>query len=305
VRELYTAAAGGRLHHAWLIGGRPGIGKATLAYRFARWLLAGATSADLSVDPGHPVFKRVAAGTHVDLKTIERRFNEKTKKMQTIIAVDTVREIKQFFHLTAGEGGWRIVVVEGAEDFTPEAQNALLKGLEEPPKQAILLLATDAPSRLLPTTRSRCRVLNLAPLKDEQVAALMARYAPDISGEAKRKIVELAEGSIGTALSLGQETGMAMAGLVDEVLAGPAAPARAQAIADGIARAEDGFALFMSLLRAGLAARTRAAARRGADNLAGQVTVWQELGRIEREAEHLYLDKRAAIVVALSLLHGR
>ena len=91
VAALYEAAAGKRLHHAWLIGGQAGIGKKTLAYRFARWLLAGGTSSDLSVDPGHPVSKRVAAGTHVDLRTIERRFNEKTKKMQSIIAVDTVR----------------------------------------------------------------------------------------------------------------------------------------------------------------------------------------------------------------------
>ncbi len=305
VAALYEAAAGKRLHHAWLIGGQAGIGKKTLAYRFARWLLAGGTSSDLSVDPGHPVSKRVAAGTHVDLRTIERRFNEKTKKMQSIIAVDTVREIKQFFHLTAGEGGWRIVVVEGAEDLNFEAQNALLKQLEEPPKQGILLLVTDAPSRLLPTTRSRCRVLNLAPLADAQVGGLLANYAPELGEDVRQKLVRLAEGSIGTALMLAQETGMAMASLVDEALAGPVAPARAQAIADGISRTEDGFPLFMSLLRAGLAAGTRAAARRGGDaKLAGRVTVWQELGRLEREVEHLYLDKRAAVVVALSQLHG-
>jgi len=305
VAALYEAARGKRLHHAWLIGGQAGIGKKTLAYRFARWLLAGGTSSDLSVDPGQPVFKRVAAGTHLDLKTIERRINEKTKKMQSIIAVDTVREIKQFFHLTAGEGGWRIVVVEGAEDMNFEAQNALLKQLEEPPKQGILLLVTDAPSRLLPTTRSRCRVLNLSPLADAQVAGLLGDYAPELSGEMRRKIVGLAEGSIGTALMLAQETGMAMASLVDEALAGKVAPGRAQAMADGIARTEDGFALFMSLLRAGLAAGTRAAARQGGgENLAGRVTVWQELGRLEREVEHLYLDKRAAVVVALSQLNG-
>jgi len=306
VAALYEAASGKRLHHAWLIGGQAGIGKKTLAYRFARWLLAGGSSRDLSVDVGHPVFKRVAAGTHVDLKTIERRFNEKTKKMQSIIAVDTVREIKQFFHLTAGEGGWRIVVVEGAEDMNFEAQNALLKQLEEPPRQGILLLVTDAPSRLLPTTRSRCRVLNLAPLADEQVEGLLESYAPELSGETRRRLVGLAEGSVGTALMLAQESGMAVAGLVDEVFAGPVAPGRAQMIADGVSRVEDGFPLFMSLLRSGLAARTRAAARHGGgrDNLAKRVVVWQELGRLEREVEHLYLDKRAAVVVALSQLNG-
>jgi len=305
VAALHAAAVSGRLHHAWLIGGGVGIGKATLAYRFARWLLAGGTAADLSVDPSHPAFKRVAAGTHVDLLTIDRRLNEKTKKMQTEIVIDTVHEVGRFLRLTAGEGGWRVVVVDGAEDMNRNAANALLKLLEEPPARAILLLVSHAPGRLLPTIRSRCRSLNLGRLEDGEVEMLLADYAPEVSRADRQRIARLAEGSIGTAVTLAQETGIAIAALVDEALAGPLAAARAQAIADAAARAEDGFEIFFSLLRGGLAAAARRAARLpSAQKLAPRVAVWQELGSLEREVLNLNLDKRAAIIVALSQLHG-
>ncbi len=305
VAAMHAAATSGRLHHAWLIGGQRGIGKATLAYRFARWLLAGATSEDLSVDPGHPAFKRVAANTHADLLTIDRRFDEKRKKMQGEIVIDTVHEVGKFLRLTPGEGGWRVVVVDGAEDMNRNAANALLKLLEEPPKRAILLLVSHAPGRLLPTIRSRCRTLNLAPLHDAEVLSLLDSHAPDLAVPDRRRIAGLAEGSIGTALTLADETGIALSTLVDEALAAPVPAARAQAMADAAARAEGGFEIFMALLRAGLAATTRRAARQpSGGNLAGRVAVWQEFGKIEREVDILNLDKRAAVIVALNQLHG-
>jgi len=304
VAALYGAASSGRLHHAWLIGGQEGIGKATLAYRFARWLLAGAKTADLYVDPANPAFKRVAANTHADLLTIDRRFDDKRKKMQSEIVIDTVHEVGKFLRLTAGEGGWRVVVVDGAEDMNRNAANALLKLLEEPPKQAILLLVSHAPGRLLPTIRSRCRSINLAPLAETDVAALLAEQAPELAPEDRRRIASLAEGSIGRALTLAAEDGVAMAALVDEALAAPVKPARAQAMADAAARAEDGYEVFMSLLRTGIAAGARRQARAGAQKLAGQVALWQDFGRLERETALLNLDKRAAIIVALSQLHG-
>ncbi len=304
VASLYSAASSGRLHHAWLIGGQKGIGKATLAYRFARWLLAGGTAADLALDAKSPVFKRVAANTHADLLTIDLRFDEKRKKMQSEIVIDTVHEVGKFLRLTPGEGGWRVVVVDGAEDMNRNAANALLKLLEEPPKRAILLLVSHAPGRLLPTIRSRCRSLNLAPLPEPDVMHLLGAYAPELPAADRARLARLAEGSIGSALTLAAEGGVAMAGLVDEALGARIPPARAQAIADAAARAEDGFEIFFALLRAGLAARTRAAARQRGGALAEQVTLWQEFGRIEREVQNLNLDKRAAVIVALSQLHG-
>ncbi|HVE21143.1 MAG TPA: DNA polymerase III subunit delta' [Acidocella sp.] len=307
VAALHHAAMSGRLHHGWLISGQPGIGKATLAFRFARWLLAGESSADLSVPETAPVFRRVAAGTHPDLFTVERRVNVKTERLQSEIVIATVQEASAFMRLTPAEGGWRVVVIDGAEDMNPNAANALLKVLEEPPARAILLLVSSAPGRLLPTIRSRCRALPLAPLPETDMAALLAAYAPDLGGEEHARLVRLAEGSIGTALSLAED-GIAVAGLVDEVLAAPVSPARAQAIADNVARAVEGvdkFDTFMTLLRAGLAAHTRAAARAGqpAAQLAGRVALWQEFAKLEHEVLGLNLDKRAAVIVALSQLH--
>jgi DNA polymerase-3 subunit delta' len=309
VAALHHGASAGRLHHGWLISGAPGIGKATLAYRFARWLLAGAASADLSVPEREPVFRRVAAGSHPDLFTIERRVNEKTDKLQTEIVIGTIREAVRFIHHTPAEGGWRVLIVDGAEDMNPNAANALLKILEEPPARAILLMTSAAPGRLLPTIRSRCRALPLGKLEDAEVAALLGRYAPELSPAECAGLAGLAEGSIGTALTLAAEGGLALAGLVDEALAAPVNPARAQNIAETVTRAGeagDKFESFFGLLSARLAARTRAAARagQGAGQLGGAVKIWEDLRRLEREVIGLSLDKRAAIIVALSQLHG-
>ncbi len=308
VGALYAAATSGRLHHGWLIAGQPGIGKATLAYRFARWLLAGADTADLAVPAQNGVFRRVAATTHPDLFTVERRINVKTDKMQSEIVVATILEAAAFLRRTAGEGGWRVVLIDGAEDMNPNAANALLKILEEPPAQAILLLVTSAPGRLLPTIRSRCRLLQMNPLPDEIMGELLGAYAPELGADERARLVGFSEGSIGTALTLAGDGGVALAALVDEVLARPVDPARAQNIADSVARAVEGvdkFATFFTLLRAGLAAQTRAAARRGGggEKLAGDVGLWQEFGKLEREVIGLNLDKRAAVIVALSQLH--
>jgi DNA polymerase-3 subunit delta' len=307
--SLYHAAGAGRLHHGWLIAGAPGIGKATLAFRFARWLLAGASSENLFVPETQPVFRRVAANSHPDLFTIERRVNEKTDKLQSEIVIGTIREAVRFIHHTPAEGGWRVLIVDGAEDMNPNAANALLKILEEPPARAILLLTSAAPGRLLPTIRSRCRALPLGKLEDDEVAGLLGRYAPELSPAECVGLAELAEGSIGTALTLAAEGGLALAGLVDEALAAPVSPARAQNIAETVTRAGDAgdkFESFFGLLGARLAARTRAAARagQGLRQLGADVKIWEDLRRLEREVIGLNLDKRAAIIVALSQLHG-
>jgi DNA polymerase-3 subunit delta' len=312
VRSLQLSAVSGRLHHAWLIGGPVGVGKATLAYRFARWLLAGGTSLDLSVPETLPAAKRIAANTHADLLTIERRFDDKRKKMQTEIVIDTVHEVGKFLRLTPGEGGWRVVIVDGAEEMNRNAANALLKLLEEPPKRAILLLVSHAPGRLLPTIRSRCRSLNLGPLHEFDMMRALQAYLPELGDAERGRLARLSEGSIGAALSLAAEGGIEIASLVDEALqaAKPLAPARAQASADQLARSEDGFMVFMNLLRAGLAGSVRQAARGFGQSspagyvLADRVSLWQEFGRIEREVINLNLDKRAAIIVALSQLPG-
>src|SRR5271169_1750093 len=179
---LLEAMRSGRMHHAWLITGPDGVGKATLAFRFARRLLAGMPDGDtLALDPAHPVFRRVAAGSHADLLTVERAYDDKRKRMRTQIAVDDVRRISSFMSLTPAEGGWRVVVVDGAEELNQASANALLKILEEPPRRAILLLVCGAPGRLLPTIRSRCRRLRLDPLGPGAMERLLAAYLPNLA----------------------------------------------------------------------------------------------------------------------------
>jgi DNA polymerase-3 subunit delta' len=313
---LAEAVRAGRLHHAWLITGPAGIGKATLAFRFARRLLAGGAGDGLFLPPDHPVFHRVAAATHADLLTIEREWDDKKKRMRGEIVVNTARDIPEFLHLTPAEGGWRVVVVDGAEDLNPQAANAVLKMLEEPPRRTVLLLACAAPGRLLPTIRSRCRQLRLSPLTEAEVAGLLDLYLPDIEPARRDRLAAMAEGSPGRALLLAEGNGVALADLVAKALdqLPDMTVGRAHAVADAVGRDEAAFGVFMDLLRSALASAVRdAAAGRadpdqarllGARPLADWAGVWQGLCHLQDETEAFHLDRRQAIVTGLGLLAG-
>ncbi len=314
---LIEASRSGRMHHAWLITGSDGVGKATLAFRFARRLLAGMpANGSLALDPTDPVFRRVAAGSHADLLTIERAYDEKRKRMRTQIAVEDVRRISGFMSLTPAEGGWRVVVVDGAEELNQASANALLKILEEPPPRAVLLLVCGAPGRLLPTIRSRCRRLRLDPLGQEPMDRLLATYLQDLSADERGRLVTVAEGSPGRALLLAEEEGLAIARLVDEVLAAlpRLEPVRAYAVADSLGRGENAFSNFMDLLRAGIASAVRDEVRGRADPEQSRLValrpldawgdVWHALTRLQDETERFALDKRQAIVAGLGMLSG-
>jgi DNA polymerase-3 subunit delta' len=312
---LFAAASGPRLAHAWLIGGPRGVGKATLAYRFARFLLAAAPGADsLAVDPAHPVFRRVAADTHADLLTVELAFDPVRKRMRTEITVEDVREISAFMRLTPAEGGWRVVVVDGAEHMNRFGANALLKVLEEPPPRAVLLLVSHTPGALLPTLRSRCRALELAPLGQGALTALLEHHLPELGAAQRARLVGLADGSLGRALMLAEAEGLALAELAAEVL--EQLPrlglARLHDVADRVGRGEAAFSTFIDLLRRTLASAVRQAARGAPDALGQKLAglrplaawseVWEALGRLQDETEHAYLDRRQAVVSALRLL---
>jgi DNA polymerase-3 subunit delta' len=311
---VLTALAGARLHHAWLITGPEGVGKATFAYRFARRLLGGAAAA---ADPAHPVFRRVAAAAHADLLVVERGLNERTKRQRTQITAEEARRVGAFLSLTPAEGGWRVVIVDGAEDLNATAANALLKILEEPPPRAILLLTCSAPGRLPVTIRSRCRRLRLSALDDAAMTEALATYRPDLTEAQRLRLIGLAEGSIGRALELGEGEGLAIGALVDRLLAAlpDPPPERAREIADTLSRSDTGFVTFMDVLIQAIAAATRDAVRGQADEQQARFlgdrslddwgALWQGLRQLRDETERLALDKRQAIQHTLAALSGR
>ncbi|MDA8230101.1 MAG: DNA polymerase III subunit delta' [Magnetospirillum sp.] len=217
-RDFLDAWNSKRLAHAWLISGPKGIGKATLAFRIARFVLAGGGEGGglfgggpetLALPPDHPVFRRVASGGHADLAVVERGWaDDKKSRLRNDIVIDDVRGVGAFLSLTPAEGGWRVVVIDAADDMNRNAANAVLKVLEEPPRNALMLLVSHSPGRLLPTIRSRCRRLNLKPLGEAVVARLLERYRPDLAGDDIAALARLGEGSIGKAAALAAEGGL-------------------------------------------------------------------------------------------------
>ena len=216
-RALLDAYRSGRMHHAWLIGGPKGIGKATLAYRFARFALAHpdpaaeqvAAATDLSLPAGHPAFRKVMRRSHPNLLVLERPLDERTNRYKSTLTVDEIRRTVAFYGNTGGEAGWRIAIVDPADDMNASAANALLKVLEEPPARALFLIVSHAPGRALPTIRSRCRRLDVAPLPPETIVAALEAGGARAERADLELAAHLAEGSLRRAILLAEHGGIA------------------------------------------------------------------------------------------------
>jgi DNA polymerase-3 subunit delta' len=212
--EFDEALHSGRLHHAWLIVGPEGIGKATLAYRFARAILADGDKGDArrALDRDHPVFRKVAALSHPNLLLIRRSWVEKSKRYSQWIGVEEVRRLRAFLGHSAGEGGWRVVVVDRADELNQNAANALLKALEEPPPRTLFLLVASAEGRLPVTIRSRTRTLRATALGEDDleraVRAALERDGHEIDGKSLATALALSEGSVRRALELVSSRGI-------------------------------------------------------------------------------------------------
>jgi DNA polymerase-3 subunit delta' len=308
-RRLLDAYHSGKFHHAWLLTGPKGVGKATLAYRLAKYLLrypdaSSAPPDSLSLPDGDTVAAQVDARAHPDLLVIQREVEK--GKLKAGINVTVSRKAASFFSKTAGAGGWRVAIVDAVEDMNIASANAILKTLEEPPENSVFILVCNQRGRILPTIRSRCIELPLAPLPDESVGAALDSLPGDLAAAAA-KLVEQAQGSPGFALELA-ETGAgrifsrfaqaAERGAVDQMT-------RMQVATELYGRGtDDRFRLFCGLLEGWLvtAARQAAATPATADRA---LALAQAHGRIThsiRETNALNLDRRLTVLQAFDLI---
>ncbi|MCF6274030.1 MAG: DNA polymerase III subunit delta' [Rhodobacteraceae bacterium] len=213
----------GRMHHAWLISGPQGVGKATLAWQIAKFLLTQesggllGSSKSLNVATDNPVLHRMAALAEPRLLLCRRSWDEKKKRLKTVITVDEVRKLKGFFSLSAADGGWRVAIIDAADELNTAAANALLKILEEPPEKVVLLLVAHQPTKLLPTIRSRCRALRCTTLGEDDMGKALAQVGQ--SSEMSAALAALSGGSPGQAIRLLADDGMKLYGQIIGLIA--------------------------------------------------------------------------------------
>ena len=206
VGQFLGAWKSGSMHHAWLLAGPRGVGKASFAMAAAGRVLAEAAgppveAAGLATPEDHPVGRLVAAGSHPDFRLVERLVNEKTGNLARGIKVDQVRELGELFAVTPALSPWRAVVIDSVDDLEDSAANALLKMLEEPPANCLFLLVSQVPGRLLPTIRSRCRRMEFQPLDDDAMTSVLEQELPELSAAERERLVPLANGSVGRAMA--------------------------------------------------------------------------------------------------------
>ncbi len=325
VQALEHALASSRLHHGWLFFGRRGIGKATLAYRFARSLLAGpsVTEPGLTLALENPVFRQVEGRHHPDLMVIEAERDPKTGKVKPAITVDRVRDATANLYKTPALAKRRVLIVDGAEQLNRNAANALLKPLEEPPSGAVLILISHRPGQVAATLRSRCAKLALRGLDDAHLQDLLSRHAPDLSDASRAAIVALAEGSLGRALDLAASDWLSTyEKVVRTIAADPPGALDLEDLAAALAKqsTKDGFLRTLDLLQTvfgrvvaqatgrldtplfsdELEAVKRLAARhQPLDCLA---SLWEKIGRLSAAVDGLNLDHTQALAQILTAM---
>lgn len=220
-QELVAASRSGRMHHAWLLQGPRGIGKATLAFAFARHLVGAPWTAEgersAIFDPDDAAVRQIASGAHPNVIHIQRGDADRGGGFKTQITVDEVRRLQGFFRATATPG-WRVAILDPADDLNRNAANALLKILEEPPARSVFLITNHAPGRLLPTIRSRCRTLRIDSLSNTAVASATRQLMPGTDGEDLNAVAALARGSVRQALILLQGGGVDVLREADRIL---------------------------------------------------------------------------------------
>jgi DNA polymerase-3 subunit delta' len=311
---LLSAYRSGRIPHAWLLGGAQGIGKATLAYRMARFVLAHRDplapsmqrAETLAVDPSDPVARQITAGAHGGLLVLERGLNDRGV-LRTVITVDETRETIAFFGSTAAVEGWRVCIVDTVDELNPNAANALLKILEEPPRQSLFLLVSHAPSRVLPTILSRCRKLPLRPLAVDDVIRAAAKAIDSAADDpAVAQAAAASEGSVGRALMLLGGDALALQQRTAALLARlpHVDPRELHALGDALGTSDRvALAAFIDGIDRWIGERLRVDdANANLPRLARLAEVWEKIVRAARDTESYNLERKPLVFSVFGML---
>ncbi len=315
-----------RFHHAWLVTGSKGVGKATLAYRATKFILSGqgegglfGPPTSLDVEGGESDLALIKAEAHPGLAVLKRQYDPKGKKFFSVIRVDDVRALSGFFRLTASDGGWRVVIIDSIDEMNISAANAILKILEEPPEKTVFFLLSHAPGGLLPTIRSRCRQLALRPLGETEMHQALAPYLEGVTEEQVARLLTLSEGSPGKALQILDAGGLDIYAAILEIFKGfpTLDPEKTHGLADAVGR-KDGeemyrvicelFPWWLShIVRTGAGGSDSEQAappgeaeimRRLLDNrpLTGWVDLWEKSNRLIAKADSINLDRKQVVL---------
>lgn len=307
------------MHNSWLLCGIEGIGKSTLAYRFAKFLLAADplkkdTYTNLEISENNPVYKLVVNNAHPDLKVIERDFTDTDKrkvlkaikdgeamsdeelkglKKSAFIRVDDVRTINDFLSKKSADNNWRVVIIDSIDDMNASSANAVLKILEEPPAKSILLLISHNPMRLLPTIRSRCAKLQMPPLQDNEVASLLRRYRPNLSEKEIAGLAAISGGSIGKAITYSDNNALGYYDGLCKIIYAKDKFRLSDLISycDNAVKDENAYALVQELILKFVAENILNSAH--IDELA---SAWENTIKIFDEAGRLNLDKKQVLI---------
>jgi DNA polymerase-3 subunit delta' len=287
------------LHHAWLLAGPKGVGKATFAYQAARRLLAEAAGPNLDL-PGlqvpddHPVAKLITAGSHPDMRSVKRLENDKGN-LNRNIKVDQIRELREFIALSPAMSPWRVAVIDSVDELEASGANALLKMLEEPPPNTAFFLVSHAPGRLLPTIRSRCRRLDFRPLGADAMASVLARQLPNAAESERNRLGELSGGLVGRALAVASlDLGPLEEGAIDILERGDPDNSKRLALATQLGRkaAADRYAAFLDLLPSLVSAKARSA---GPGQRERALDAYEKVRELVAVAPRLSLDPAATV----------
>lgn len=300
---LAAAYRTGKLPHALLLAGPLGVGKATFAFHLANHLLKfprhdSAPTEFAAPDPGSSLFRQVAVGAHPSVLHLTRPPNEKTKGFKTVVTVDEIRRVNRFLSMTSHDGGYRVVIVDPADDMNTSAANALLKNLEEPPSRTVFVLVSHSPGGLLPTIRSRCQLVRLSPLEQNGLAAALSTFdvQPPADEPSLQALWERSGGSVRMAILLTQYGGLEIAEATDTIARSPSLDVPgAHRLADAVSGRDSAiqFDIFNRHVLGLLADAASAAALEGDSGKASRYSRdWEEIRVAIEETETYNLDRK-------------